>query len=349
MSTGISVIMPFYNAEKFLNEAVSSVLSQTMDNIELILVDDGSSDTSCDIVDAFSKNDDRIKIIHQQNSGVSSARNAALKIARGKYIGFVDADDFIMPEMYEALYDIAEKNGADIVCSGFDYISSDGKEIIDTSCPPYKDGVIYGREEIKKFASEMHTLSSFLYIWRSIFSRELIEKNGISFNEDLSIGEDTLFAMNCFLSADKVVGCEKRFYRYRINNDSAMRRKYKPDFASNLILQYNEKMKLCESYFPELKDVYIKDAAEYTLKNLWCGLFSNIYNNDLKLKQRIHRLKEISGSVMFRDAFLNYDIDILKSRSVDWFALKLLKSKRIFLADLSTELIYLIHRIKHGK
>ena len=110
----ISIIVPVYNVEKYLRKCVDSILNQTFKDFELILVDDGSIDTSGKICDEYNLKDNRIKVIHKENGGLSSARNAGLDIAQGEYIGFVDSDDWIELDMYEELYKICKENDTDV-------------------------------------------------------------------------------------------------------------------------------------------------------------------------------------------------------------------------------------------
>ena len=113
----ISIIVPVYNVEQYLDDCLISIINQTYKNIEIILIDDGSTDKSGKICDEYAKKDSRIIVIHKENGGVSSARNAGLRIAKGAYIGFVDPDDWIAEDMYEVLYSNAKKYDADVsVC-----------------------------------------------------------------------------------------------------------------------------------------------------------------------------------------------------------------------------------------
>lgn len=113
----ISIIVPVYNAERYLSNTISNILCQEFTDFELLLIDDGSTDSSGQLCDEWSLKDSRIKVLHQKNMGVSEARNSGLKIAQGDYIAFVDNDDLIHPQMYEILIGIAEKESADIVMS----------------------------------------------------------------------------------------------------------------------------------------------------------------------------------------------------------------------------------------
>ncbi len=130
----ISVIVPVYNVEKYLRRCVDSILAQTYTNLEIILVDDGSPDNCGKICDEYAKKDSRIKVIHQKNGGLSAARNAGLDIATGDYIGFVDSDDYISPEMYEKLLNILKESNSDLSVCGMDYYDENNNRI-DQECP----------------------------------------------------------------------------------------------------------------------------------------------------------------------------------------------------------------------
>ena len=125
----LSIIIPVYNAEQYLNNTISNIIQQTFTDFELLLIDDGSTDSSGQLCDEWSQKDSRIKVIHQKNMGVSEARNSGLRVTQGEYIAFVDNDDLINPQMYEILISIAEKESADIVMS---------KE-----CEAYEDNIIF--------------------------------------------------------------------------------------------------------------------------------------------------------------------------------------------------------------
>lgn len=127
----ISVIVPVYNVEKYLGKCVDSILAQTYENLEIILVEDGTKDGCGAICDAYAAQDPRVRVIHKENGGLSSARNAGMDIARGEYFGFVDSDDWIEPETYETLLNLAEKYDADLVCgSRYDVAEPTGERTL---------------------------------------------------------------------------------------------------------------------------------------------------------------------------------------------------------------------------
>lgn len=186
----ISVIVPVYNVEIYLNRCIDSIIKQTLTNIEIILVDDGSTDNSGKICDEFLQKDSRISVIHKKNGGLSSARNAGLNIAKGKYIGFVDSDDWIDKYYYEKLYNIAKKSKSDIVSCKFNKSSK------------YKENSYikinendFTIEDGKKFreiylSSAMKGGSSWVPVWSKIYKRKII--NDIRFEEGM-IYEDIMF------------------------------------------------------------------------------------------------------------------------------------------------------------
>lgn len=124
----ISVIVPVYKVEQYLEKCVNSITAQTYSNLEIILVDDGSPDKCGDICDSLAEKDKRIKVIHKMNGGLSSARNAGIDIATGQYIGFVDSDDFIEPEMYEKLLKLIKQEGTKLAVCAVNYVYEDGKK-----------------------------------------------------------------------------------------------------------------------------------------------------------------------------------------------------------------------------
>ena len=187
----ISVIVPVYNAEKYLTECVESILNQTIEDIELILVDDGSTDGSPAMCDAFAAQDPRVKVIHKPNGRASSARNAGIRAATGEYIAFVDSDDWISPDMYEKML---EPNADVCLC---DYVRFCGEEEFPFSQPNVSGG-FYDRERMKKDIFSHLVMDGVEYpITISncvlLIRRSVIAENNLSYREDIHISEDAPF------------------------------------------------------------------------------------------------------------------------------------------------------------
>lgn len=205
----ISVIVPVYNVEKYLSQCIESILNQTFNNLELILIDDGSTDNSGEICDEYAIKDNRIRVIHKENGGISSARNTGLNATKGDYIAFVDSDDYIAMDMFEKMLDIAIKTNADMVKCGFNEFNINS----------VKRTVNFGKQEILENdvngCSLLHLyFQNVLYIvaWNAIYKRDLAVK--VRFPERL-INEDNYSAGLYLYYAKKIVCMNEALYYYR--------------------------------------------------------------------------------------------------------------------------------------
>lgn len=216
----VSVIIPVYNVEQYLRECVDSVLAQTYENFELILVDDGSTDTSGELCDTYQKKDSRILVIHQENGGLSEARNAGLAKARGKYVYFLDSDDWFLPETLEFLIGKAEGEGADVVF--FDANSfEDGqpeKLIRQNYLRTFSYETNTGLEVLKRLQEnrEYHSAVPLLFIRKS-----LLDSTGLQFEPGI-LYEDMIFTYALFCQAERVAYINKAFYQRRYRSNSIM-------------------------------------------------------------------------------------------------------------------------------
>ena len=205
----ISIIVPVYKTEQYLRKCVDSILAQTYTNIEVILIDDGSPDGSPILCDEYAQNDSRVKVIHQKNAGVSAARNAGLDIAAGEYIGFVDSDDWIEPDMYEVLMDIASKSGADIAASAScgEMISGGGdKSFVHLS----KEEAIIG---LFSWKYDFLSVCGKLYKCKMFYS--------IRFPNGVSINEDAIVSLQTIIKSNIICYTHYQSYHYILNPKSA--------------------------------------------------------------------------------------------------------------------------------
>lgn len=251
----ISVIVPVYNCEKYLRECVNSIREQTYPNLEIILIDDGSTDRSGDICDEFSSLDDRIQVIHQSNGGQQCARTRGIECACGEYIGFVDADDYIDREMYMALYGLM--GDADLVTSGMIKCDEGGHAIYDL-CDLLPEGLYYDTDDILYdnllFWSDYHDepiISALLNnLVSKLFRLELAKKIYKSVNVSVVRGEDLLFVLAYVLQCKKICVSHKKFYYYRENNISVTHR-VNQDVLSDRNRLYNGVMSLIRGHRKE--------------------------------------------------------------------------------------------------
>ncbi len=216
----ISVIIPVYNQLEFFKKCINSVCNQAYRNIEIICVDDGSTDGVEQYLDQIAKNDNRIIVIHQENAGESNARNRALELASGDYITFIDCDDWIDEEMYKVLITEAEAYDLDIVASSW-YKELDDKTEVIRNEQEVEKGVI-NRESLLKYIYMRDSYRGFAYMWNKLFKRELIfsDKGILKFDESLKLGGDVLYLAQLATSANKTKYIDSPFYHYRIRINS---------------------------------------------------------------------------------------------------------------------------------
>ena len=224
----VSIIVPVFNAERYLERTIEYLRNQTYENIEIILVDDGSTDSSPQICDKACKEDERIKCIHKQNAGVSAARNDGMKASTGKYIMFCDADDIPSLQMTEHLLKKAKAENADIVLCGFK--KQIGESVIDVNVP-YTDTMTSKPEMIQKLIMPMIVWSYapegivfpdiYGSVCRGLYKKELLKNKMILFPTTISLGEDMVFNVSVFFASAKVSFLNENLYTYIENLYSA--------------------------------------------------------------------------------------------------------------------------------
>ena len=317
----ISVIIPVYNVEKYLEKCLNSIINQTYKNLEIILVDDGSLDNSGAICDIYASKDNRIKVIHQENSGVSAAKNNGLKEATGELISFIDSDDTMDINFFDTLYNSLIETDADIALVGYKVVNEKGKLILDsiTKNNLKKDErVIYEGKDIIKELLLQKTINNFG--WCKLFKKEVL----CNFKEGVTY-EDIVFSVQVMMNAKKVVYTNSSHYNYlkRAKSITAtISLKNLSDFALAIGERYNlikenysdlmvynmyafflstvaisTKYVICDTKYEEIRnkvEEFLNIIREYSNQNLndLLSLFSNYdilclylinYNTDLYL------------------------------------------------------------------
>lgn len=193
----ISIIVPIYNAERYLSKCIDHILSQTLSNFEVLLINDGSTDNSAQICENYANKDSRIKIIQKINGGVSSARNVGLRKSNGEWICFVDSDDCIEPNYLES-FGIIDDSVIDLYAQGYRIIDTDKTDIIKKPC----DVGMFNPEEAFEILESSDILNSPVF---KLYKRSIIEKFNISFDENISYGEDHIFSLDYFAHVNKTI------------------------------------------------------------------------------------------------------------------------------------------------
>lgn len=207
MDKRISVIVPVYNVEAYLNRCVDSILAQSFGQLEIILVDDGSTDRSPAICDRYAGQDERIRVIHKENGGLSDARNAGLRIATGEYIGFVDSDDWIEPDMYKDMYEAAVKYDAQVAVCRYAEVYKD--RVVDGS---QGDVVLLNRNEVLDiYICEHPQYKIYNSVWSKLFCRKVIED--LQFPKGRN-SEDIVFTTKAFCRLEHCVYLDRAYYNY---------------------------------------------------------------------------------------------------------------------------------------
>lgn len=246
----VSIVVPVYNTEKYLKECIDSLTAQTLKDIEIIIVDDGSKEGCANLCDELKNSDNRIKVIHKENEGLGLTRNAGILAASGEYVGFVDSDDYVDSVMFESLYNAAAKNGADIAVSGISFVGgntfSKSGDYLQKNY--FKSDTIFEDDGIKTLLlgvvgalpNEPDDSRYGVSTCKNIFRRSLLMDKNIKFySERKIISEDTLFMVDFIKCAKKAVGINGAFYRYR-RNDESLSKSYKVDRFEKTVTFLNE-------------------------------------------------------------------------------------------------------------
>ncbi len=259
----VSILVPIYNVERYLRECLDSLLNQTLDDIEIICINDGSTDATPQILEEYSSRE--IKIINKENSGYGASMNMGLQAATGEYIGILESDDFADINMYKNLYDIAKKHNADVVISDFNCYWSEPVKIKKANrTRKYPHNKIIN---IKNLPSLLRNRTT---IWSCIYKKELINKYNIRFLETPGASyQDTSFRLKTLAGAERVVAVPEAYVNYRQDNaNSSVKSKGKVFIICE---EYDEIAKFLDKY-PDIK----KNAFDEALINKWHGYIWNL-------------------------------------------------------------------------
>ena len=247
-SPKVSIIIPAYKMEKFLSECINSVKNQTLKDIEIIIVDEGDMDECRAIIDLHEENDNRIKTIHEKNGGYGASVNKAINLAKGEYIGIVEADDFVKNDMFESLYNLAIKTSADIVKSDFyNYTTSNNQARKAGKISKLND------KKVTNIKKNPELLKMQPTIWTAIYKREFLNKNNIKFLETAGGSyQDTSFAFKTLALAKNITLTSEAYLYYRTDNDLSSVKSKGKIFA--ICDEYEELTKFVNSQ-PELKSI----------------------------------------------------------------------------------------------
>ena len=314
----ISVVVPIYNVEKYLHQCVDSILAQMYQDIEIILVDDGSTDTCPKICDDYEKSDERIKVIHKINGGLISARKAGVQVATGDYVGFVDGDDFIAPNMYQCMIEKTKENDADIVACGY-WESYPNKKIV--SNPPFNGfycGEVY-KKDILSNALAQHGKMPFGLgpnVVSKLFKRDLFLKIIDIIPDQITMGEDVCFTYTYMALCSSIQFLNEPLYYYRINTGS-MSHKFNKKLWENNECLYNTLEYNFKKF--EVDDIMGLSVKKYYVYMINRTIYKHLMWSNESKKEKISAVKaRITNKVIKCINDIKKDVKERKLRLLLW-------------------------------
>ena len=267
----VSVIMPVYNAENYLRPALDSVIDQTLREIEIICIDDGSTDKSLEIIKEYQSADSRIRIVTENNAGPSTARNKGIVRARGKYLAFLDADDFYEFSLLEELYNLSESEGLDIAVADYDIYNSKKSRFSPAMDSDY--GAIFTASPVtsKSEYPDYILQATTGYVWNKLFRRDFVSEKGLSFLPELYVFEDVHFVTTALSMAERIGKISKVLAHHRVYSAQSRARTFRKHYAEvpKVYVKIKEFLMHRGMYVP-LKRSFLNLAASrcYSIYNL---------------------------------------------------------------------------------
>lgn len=277
----VSVIIPVYNVEKYIEECLGSLVNQTLKDIEIIVINDGSPDNSQKIIDKYAKKDKRIVSIIQENSRIGKTRNNGLLRATGEYIAYVDSDDYVESEMLEKMYNKAKENDSDIVISAYYTLEEETNK---------REFVPINKKILDEPENENLKYFNWIAPWVKMCKRELLIDNNITFLEKINY-EDVPFSFKLMSVTNKIAYINEPFYNYRIRRDSVMTSNNMPKnrdlmVAFDEVIDYFKKKKIYKKHYQELSFV--------ALNEIYLSTNVRIIRSTIKKSEKINLINEFN-------------------------------------------------------
>ena len=305
----VTIIIPAHNSEKYIIKCLKSLQMQSYDNIEIIIINDGSTDQTQNLIDDFIKTDKRFCLINQENAGVSSARNHGIKLSKGKYLIFVDSDDYVAPDYVETLTTLMEQGNNELACA--DYYKVENGVVYSQSTATQKTDVLSRADSINLLHNEQFFQG---YLWNKIFLREIIIQNCISFDPEIKIWEDMLFCLKYLTYVEKIAHINKPIYFYVNHAGSAMNDK-------SVWNEYTQ-LKALEDMW-ELLQPYNGTFKDY-IRNYYANALAGLIAKKTKYNDQdmICKIKNLHGRLTMKHRLKVYLYKMGLNRIVQMYKLK---------------------------
>lgn len=299
----VSIVIPVYKVEKYLDRCIQSLVKQTLKDIEIILVDDGSPDSCPQLCDDWKRRDSRIQVIHKDNGGLSSARNAGLSIASGEFVGFVDSDDDVELDMYEKMYHIAQKENVDFVMSDYKRIQEDGSSYVKTLDIPIG---LYERKQIREIIfpilimRECIDYGPLLSVWHCLYRTEFLCKNNLYFDEKVRWSEDNIFSAMVGYRCNKFYYMKGEALYHYYQNPGTITTSYRKG-AWEVYCIMNEHL---HTFFDQVNDYDFSRQLNLHMIYYACNCIGQEIG--LPKKEAIEGIKQILNSKHLKNVFLHF-------------------------------------------
>lgn len=316
----VSIIVPVYNSERSLKRCLDSIVNQSHSNLEIIIVNDGSTDGSLEISNKYSKKEPRITVINQENSGVSTARNIGLSNSTGDYLMFVDSDDYLDINMVELLIENINLNNSDIVICGIKRHRNSKVEMVN-----FKNS---GEFNVKDFLSNNASTIADNLIGspcNKLYSTRVIKTNGLKFDTNIEYAEDLLFNFKYFKKINNVTVLDQHLYNYMLASGNSLSSKFREDCFANLTIIYIETLSILHFF-----DIDISKVRDY-FANIYLSQIEHLYRKDSTLNNN-QRIKLINEELIKSKTFnLINTAQLTNKNKIIWF---LVTRKQFFILNL---------------
>lgn len=299
----VSVIVPIYNGESYIDDCMKCLLKQTHQNVEFILVNDGSKDHTKEMCDQYAKVDDRIHVIHQQNKGLSGARNAGIAAATGKYVYFFDVDDKISEKLVEDNYRLAKEQDADLVMFGFRYFNVDENRFVER--PLSKDFIGNDQEFFEQCLVDTIDHEVFNAPWNKMIKRSLFQDESLCFDSNYPIYEDIIFASLLLQKTKKIVVNKQIYYDYYLKSSGSLLTRFFMNFFESVSRFHMNAMDYCSMYEENEKQILRFNKLYSTLVVMHLKQIS--CQKTLTKEKKYEMIGKICGNDRFLDALNHSD------------------------------------------
>lgn len=331
----ISVIMPVYKVEDYVGKAIESIQAQTLEEFEFLIVDDGSPDNSGKICDEYALKDDRIRVFHRENGGAPSARNMAMEHARGKYYFFMDSDDWAEPTMLEDMYELAEKNDAQLVVTGYfidTYYNKDRYITIHQTQPD----AVYDRQSFRENAYKLFDHNLLYTPWNKLYNREYVDSKGLRFPS--TFWDDFPFVLSVIRDVERVVVSSKQYYHFiraRAESETAA---YRPEMYEKREEEHGWMIELYDHW--QIDDEESREMIARRYVERLVGCIENVTNPNCTLPNAEKREKI---ALMMRGENVAPCLKIARPRSLMMKLLLLpIRWKNVTLAMLQSRVVSMV-------